>query len=95
MSAKAIVAELKERNQDLNEYLVKQKIPLRKKAGFMLAQTLVGAIGGVFVNPIAAIGGLISIWQFKTDVSPHVQLPNRLAPVAAFHDVKEELGLSI
>lgn len=64
MSAKAIVAELKDRNQELNEYLKKQKIPLRKKAGFMLAQTFISAIVGAFINPVAAIGGLISIWQF-------------------------------
>lgn len=94
MSATAIIAELKDRNQELNEYLQKQNIPLRKKAGFMLAQTCVGAIGGAFGNLLPAIGGLLSIWQFKTlDTSPIMQLPDRLSPVADFHDIEEKTGL--
>jgi len=96
ISAKAVVAELRDRNRELTAYLKKQGVPLRKKTGFMLAQTLVGAIGGAFIHPLAAIGGLISIWRFATlDAEPSVQLPNRLAPVAAFHDVEDKLGLSL
>ncbi len=96
MSAIAVVAELRDRSADLVEYLAKQNIPLRKKTGFMLAQTVLGAIGGAFINPLAAIGGLISLWQFSTiDAEENVQLPNRLAPVAAFHDMEEKIGLSL
>lgn len=96
MSAKAVVSELRDRNRELIEYLKKQGVPLRKKAGFMLAQTLLSAIGGVFIDPLAAIGGLITIWQFAAiDAHPNMQLPNRLAPVAAFHDIEDKLGLSL
>ena len=96
MKPKAVVAELRDRNRELVEYLKKQKIPLKKKAGFMLAQTLVGAVGGAFISPFAAIGGLISIWQFSAfDAAPSNQLPNRLAQVAAFHDIEKKLGLKL
>jgi len=96
MSAEAVVAELRDRNRELIEYLEKQKIPLRKKTCFMLAQTLLGALGGSFISPLGAIGGLISVWKFATfDAHPSIQLPNRLAPVAAFHDIEEKLGLSL
>ena len=96
MTPKAVVAELRDRNREMVEYLKKQKIPLKKKAGFMLAQTIVGAVGGAFISPFAAIGGLISIWQFSSfDAIPDSQLPNRLAPVAVFHDIEEKLGLKL
>jgi hypothetical protein len=96
MKPKAVVAELRDRNREMVEYLKKQKIPLKKKAGFMLAQTLVGAVGGAFISPFAAIGGFISIWQFSAfDAAPSNQLPNRLAPVAVFHDIEEKLGLEL
>lgn len=96
MSADAVVAELRDRSRELVEYLKKQDIPLRKKTGFMLSQTLFGAIGGAFINPIAAIGGLISIWQFSAlDAVPNMQVPNRLAPVAVFHDIEEKLGTTL
>jgi hypothetical protein len=96
MSAKAVVAELRDRNRELIEFLKKQKIPLRKKAGFMLAQTLVSAIAGAFMNPFAALGGVISVWEFAaSNAQPDIQLPNRLAPVAVFHDIEEKLNLSL
>lgn len=96
MTPNAVVAELRDRNREMVEYLKKQKIPLKKKAGFMLAQTIVGAVGGAFISPFAAIGGLISIWQFSAfDAAPSNQLPNRLAPVAVFHDIEEKLGLEL
>jgi hypothetical protein len=96
MSAKAVVAELCDRNREIFEYLKKQHIPVRKKAGFMLAQTLVKIIGGAFINPFAAIGELFSICQFSTiEAEPNMQLPNRLAPVAVFHDIEEKLGLNL
>jgi hypothetical protein len=96
MTPKAVVAELRDRNHELAAYLKKQKIPLKKKAGFMLAQTIVGAVGGAFISLFEAIGGLISIWQFSAfDAMPNSQLPNRLAPVAAFHDIEEKLGLKL
>ena len=96
MSAKAVMAELRDRNRDLNEYIKKQHIPVRKKAGFMLASTLLGVIRGAFGDPLAAGGGLLSIWQFATlDAKPKLQIPNRLAPVAAFYDIESKLGLML
>lgn len=96
MKPKAVVAELHDRNRELAEYLKKQKIPLKKKTGFMLAQTIVGVVGGAFISPFAAIGGLISIWQFSTfDAVPSGHIPNRLAPVAVFHDIEEQLSLTL
>lgn len=96
MSAKAIVAELRDRNQELKQYLAKQHVPTRKKAGFMLAQTAVGVLVGAFGHPLGAIGGLLGLWQFATfDAKANEPLPTRLAPVAAFHDVEKRVGLTL
>jgi hypothetical protein len=96
MSPKAVVAELRDRNLEMVDYLQKQKIPLQKKAAFMLAQTLASVIAGSFSAPFGAIGGLISLWQFaKFDIKPNDDLPNRLLPVAAFHDIENKLNLSL
>ena len=92
MSPKSVVAELRDRSRDLNDYLKKQKFKVRKKACFMLAQTLLGAIGGAFIDPYMAMGGLITIWQF-TDIKneANAPLPHHLAPVAGYHDMEEVL----
>jgi hypothetical protein len=94
MSAKAVVAELRDRNRELITFMEKQKIPVRKKTAFMLAQTFMSALAGVFASPAGAIGGLLTVWQFaKFDAAPEVLPPNRLQPVAAFHDIDTKLGL--
>lgn len=94
MQPQAIVAELKDRNRELIAYMEKQKVPIRKKAGFLLAQTLVSAIAGSFSAPLGALGGLIAIAQFKTmDAQPDLEAPHRLAPVAAFPDIERKTGL--
>jgi len=94
MAARAVVAELRDRNRELREYMEKQKIPVRNKTAFMLAQTLVSGLAASFLHPMGAIGGLLSIWQFtKFDAATSPQVPNRLAPVAAFHDIEINMGL--
>jgi hypothetical protein len=90
----AIVSELRDRNRDLINYIKKQKVPIRKKTGFMLAKTMLGAIGGAFINPVSAISEIISVWKFvNMEMDPNIQAPYHLQPVAAFHDIEEKIGL--
>jgi len=92
MSAKAIVAELKDRNTELIEYLKQQKFPLYKKTGFLLAGTTLALAAGAFAEPLGAVGGLLSLWQFAAlDSTPDYRLSHRLLPVAAYHDMKNLL----
>lgn len=89
MSARAIAAELKDRNIELIEYMKQQQLPLYKKTGFLLAGTTLGLAAGVFAEPLGAVGGLLSLWQFAAlDSTPDYRLSHRLLPVAAYHDMK-------
>ena len=94
IAPEAIAAELRDRNAELHRYLERQAFPIKKKAGFMLASTLLAAAGG-FANPIlGGLGALLGVWRFATfDRKPSGQLPHRLEPVAAFHDIKEKVGI--
>ena len=96
MKPKAIVEELTDRNRELAEYIRKQKIPVYKKTGFMLASVALGVVGGAFIHPLAAVGGLLSVWQFAAfDAVPGLEVPNRLRPVAGFYDVEEKMGVGL
>jgi len=93
MSAKAIVAELQERNEELNIFLKKQKFSMYKKTCFMLAGTSLGVVGGAFLGPVGALGGLLSLWQFAAfSANAAPVLPNHLIPVAAYHEMKKVAG---
>lgn len=96
MKPKAIVAELRELNQELADFMQKQKIATYKRTGFMLAQVSLGIIGGTFFHPLAAVGGLLSIWQFAAfDAIPSTDVPSRLAPVAGFYDINKSVGVGL
>ena len=67
-----------------------------KKTGFMLAQVSLSILGGTFIHPLAAVGGLLSVWQFASSLGqPDDHVPSRLAPVAGFFDMEDKLGLNL
>lgn len=96
MKPKAVVAELHNRNRELAEYLTKQKIPLKKKTGFYVGPNNRGCRRWCVHQPFCGYR-----WPYFNmalsafDVVPSRHIPNRLAPVAIFHDIEEKLSLTL
>ena len=87
---RAIVAELTDRSRELNAFLAKEKIPVRKKSAGVFIKVLAGLFT---ISPVSGIGALMYLWQVSQDVNVKPAIPRRLEPVAAFHELEERTDI--